>query len=191
MKLHKPEWSFPVEIEHIQVTPAVYHIIADKKACEALADRFDLIDIKMLEADITMTRERSGLVIHLEGSIRGDVTQECVVTLGRVENHVEDKFEAFFSDSRQAVSFVRAKAEKKAKEGEREIEMIDERDAPEPVRDGVIDIAELSAQYFSLALDPYPRSKEAPAAVEVLEDPNKFEKTQPFAALKDWKDKLK
>lgn len=187
-KLPNVEWSFPVEAERIGDAGATYKIKPNEAERKALAERMGLLSLDALSADINLTRERGGLVVHVTGTLRADLTQECVVTLEPVKNHVEDSFEAFYSDSGKAVSFALAKAEIKAKHGEPEVEMIDERDAPEPLVDGVVDLGELVSQYLSLAIDPYPRKPGLPEMAAPAAPEQKIE--SPFAALREWKDKL-
>lgn len=188
------EWSFPVMAEDIGTTPARYQIKPDADQTAALTERFDLLGLKNVTGDLTLVRER-GVVIHVTGKLSADVTQKCVATLEPVDAHVEDEFEAFFTDNTTAIPFVRARAEIKAKQGDAEVEMVDERDAPEAIEpDGTINLGELVAQYLSLALDPYPRSANAPKLPESVKNVEigaaEEAKNNPFAALKEWKDTL-
>jgi len=66
------------------------------------------------------------------------------------------------------------------------MEMVAERDDPERVVDGLIDVGELVAQHLSLNLDPYPRADDAGDPVELQTGPV----ASPFAALASLKDKL-
>lgn len=192
-KLPKFEWSFPIEVETLGATPAQYNITADEDACASLAERFDVLGLENVKAAMTLTRERGGLVIHVKGRVMADIRQSCVVTLEPMQSHIEDEFEAFYADRREAVSFAQARADIRAKKGEVEVEMIDERDAPEEIVNGRIDLGEVAAQFLSLAINPYPRSDAAgDLPHEPASDAHDDNATSPFAAaLKEWKDGLK
>jgi hypothetical protein len=94
-----------------------------------------------------------------------------VVTLEPFPSHVEDSFAVDFGDA----------AETEADE----IDVDMDQDPPEPIVGGVIDIGELTAQYLSLALDPYPRSPGV-AMEEVWSDADPGA-LSPFAVLEGLK----
>lgn len=198
----KPEWSFKIEAERIGPTPAAYDIRPNPEEAEALAARFKLEALEDLSAHLTLTRER-GFVIHVAGKMTARVVQPCVVTADEVATTIDEAFEAYFSDKGNTIPFARARADLQAKQGgeDVEMEMLDERDAPEPVdADGTIDLGELTSQYLSLAIPAYPRAPHAPAPVEAPEREGDGDEVKgispltgaenPFASLKDWKDKL-
>lgn len=189
-KLPAVEWSYPVDVNNISDTGSHYRIKANEAERAALAIRFGVLSIEELSAALELKCERGGLVIHVTGNLHTDLTQECVVTCDLVQNHIEDKFEAFYSDTTKALSFAKAKAEHKARHGEPEIEMMDERDAPEPIENGVLDMGELVAQFLSLAIDPYPRKQGLPEPDQNIDSKEENKIDSPFAALKGWKDGL-
>ena len=132
------------------------------------------------------------MVVHVNGRIRATVKQPCVVTLEPVESRIDETFEAWFSDPDQAIALSKAKHDKMAKSAGGEVPMLDEKDDPEPIIDGQIDLGELVTQHLALALDPYPHAEGVKYEYgddEPEKVPEEF-KNNPFAALKDWKDKL-
>lgn len=194
----KPEWSFLVDVDTISHVPAHYKIIADAETCAALAERYDVLGLNNVRAEIDLRRERGGLVIRIGGQVWADVTQTCVVTLDPMTSSAQGEIDAYFADSEQAISFAKARANIKAKKGEVEVEMIDEHDAPDEIVNGQIDLGEVAAQFLSLAIDPYPRSVDQIDAsllggdqATQDHDEGKDTATSPFAALKAWRDGLK
>jgi uncharacterized metal-binding protein YceD (DUF177 family) len=190
------EWSYHIAVDDIGKAPVTYTITADADACAGLANRYDIPAVLSASATLILTRENNGLVIRVDGTVQARVMYTCVVTLDPFESVVTDTFESFFADPDQAISFARARADLRAKGGDIEVEMMDERDAPEDIINGTIDVGEMVAQYLSLALDPYPRGPHAPDDTSVLdEEPDQDPESDtahsnPFAALKEWKDKL-
>lgn len=184
----EPEWSFGIETADIGPEPRAVAIEAGPAEREALARRFGLLEIFSLRAEMTLCRE--GRAIHVTGQVEADVVQPCIATLEPVPGHVAETFEAWYADADETLSFARARQERERRTGQADTPVLDEREDPEPLIGGVIDLGELAAQYLSLGLDPYPRAADAgagsgtgtPPSVE----PSSLRKS-PFGALKDWK----
>ncbi len=115
----------------------------------ALAARYSLLSLSLLEAELTVRRDVSGEIV-VEGKLRADVEQECVVTLEPVRDTVASPF-----DQRYTLSPEEPVADL----------VIDSDDAepPEPVVGDAIDLGELVSQYLGLSLNPYPRAPDADA----------------------------
>ncbi len=186
------EWSHFVDANTIDTKPKDMDIHTPSVNFNALCRRLGLDEIKDIKARVTLKRNDVSKVIHVKGKITANVNQLCVVTSEPVEEYVEEEFEAWFSEPNEAVSFTKAKRERlKAKERE-EQPILEEFDDPEQIIDGKIDLGELIIQNLSLALNPYPRCKDARANFgEPIEDAPEGTYNNPFAALKDWKAKEK
>jgi hypothetical protein len=123
---------------------------ADERA--ALARRFDLVELSALEATVRLRRARAGRYVEIDGALKAAVVQSCVVTLDPVPAALDERFTLMLGP----IGGV------DAPEGG---ELIVDLDQPEPLDGDDIDIGELVAQQLSLALDPYPRSAGAEAAI--------------------------
>jgi uncharacterized metal-binding protein YceD (DUF177 family) len=183
----KPEWSHRVDVETISQRPTKLSILADESARKDLARRLRLRSIDSLVADFSLEREIGSMVIHVEGHVKAKIVQNCISTGEPVYESIDESFESWFADPSQAVPFVKARRERLVK-GEREMELLPERDDPEIVENGVIDIAEIATQYMSLGINSYPRVGDVPpigdeVSVQVVGPARK----NPFDALKDWK----
>jgi uncharacterized metal-binding protein YceD (DUF177 family) len=164
------EFSRFIEADSVGAKPIERQISANAEERAALAERFELQKIDRLEAEFTLRRAGNG-VIHVKGTVHGDVVQSCVVTLEPVPAKIEETFAADFA------------AEAKGQEAEEEIDF-DSADPPEAIRNGHIDLGELAAEHLSLALDPYPR---APGAqLPQGSEPEEVEErpVNPFSILK-------
>jgi uncharacterized metal-binding protein YceD (DUF177 family) len=154
----------------------------------------NLLSLDRLEARVVIQHRAGDVAYHVKGRLEADVTQACVVTLEPVKDHIEEPFEAWFSDPQGPVSFARLKHERELLKAHGEIPLLEEKDDPEPLTAGKIDLGELVTQYLSLAINPYPHAEGA-----VFHDPPEGAAARgeaeglknPFAALKDWKHKLK
>lgn len=179
------EWSFPVEVELIDDYKD-FHIAPDTEEKEALASRLGLVSLDDLRADLRVENVAGKFCV--KGHIEAAVTQSCVVTLEPVKSSLAEDFEAWFVDRDKAISFVRARQEKLARQGQTELPVLEECEDPEPVVNGRIDLGEQVAQFLSLAIDPYPHAQGADYPLQdddqgAIPDIRK----NPFAALKDWK----
>lgn len=187
-KLLKPEWSHRIAVDNLGTAPMTVTISAGAQERKDLARRMQIQAIEDISAEITITREPGSHSIQVEGRVKGRVVQGCIVTQLPVTEEITEEFEAWYSDPTQAVSFARVRRERLAS-GEREMEVLSERDDPEEIVDGFIDVAEIAAQYLALALNPYPRAGDLPQVG--MEDSalvaESGARRNPFAALKDWK----
>lgn len=185
-----PEWSHTVNADEIEGAPVHVDISPDEEARSALLRRLDVNEIHGLKARLTL--QRQGQVIHVAGKAEATVVQACAVSLDPVETKLEEEFEAWFADPEQAVSISKARRERDLKKGKTEVPILDESEDPEAIIDGQIDLGELVVQYLSLGINPFPHKEGVEYANPEVEEREASElRKNPFAALKDWKDKLK
>ena len=112
-----------------------------------------------------------------------------MVTGEPVPAEITDDFEAWFIDQDKAVSFAKIRQDKLKANSHAEMPILEERDDPESLLDGQIDLGEQVVQFLSLSLNPYPHAEGADYPLkegdrEAMSDIRK----NPFAVLKDWKD---
>ncbi|MEM8695735.1 MAG: DUF177 domain-containing protein [Pseudomonadota bacterium] len=170
-----PEFSRPVAIDAIGKGATTHAIEANAEERAALAERFDLEAIAGLSARAEIHRD--GSAIFANGHIDADVTQNCVVTGELVSSLIAEEF---------ALRFV---PEQPAGDEEEEIELSADECETLPYVGGAIDLGEAAAQTMALALDPFPRSGNAPDALReagVISE----EEAGPFGALKGLRDAL-
>lgn len=150
-----------------------FHLEATAEERVALIDRFDLVDLRELTADLAVRRRRDTGWIAVTGSVRASVVQTCVITLEPVASWVESDIDEVFEIDAGA--------------GAAEIDLDPLSDAPEPLEGDRLDLGDLVAQTLGLALDPYPRAPSASlpeAAPETMETTaNDTAAVSPFAKL--------
>jgi uncharacterized metal-binding protein YceD (DUF177 family) len=143
---------------------------------EKIARYLGLPALAALTAEVTLTPWR-GKGVRVQGTLRADVTQACVVTLDPVHGHVEASFERRFlppemlgrDESEQREVFVDPEGE----------------DPAEPL-DRDIDLGEILVEELSLNLDPYPRKP----GIEFHSDEAGAPRETPFATLAKLKARL-
>jgi uncharacterized metal-binding protein YceD (DUF177 family) len=165
------EFARPIDVTRLPAAGAVYDISATAAERAALADRFDLLALDRLDAQVRLSRLAGGF-LRLAANISAEVVQACVVTLEPVTCRVEDQFTLLYGE---------------AVEGEAgEVTLNGVEELVEPLPDGIIDIGEAVAQQLSLALDPYPRSPGAEPTKPVADG---VAVASPFAILAKLKKK--
>ncbi len=163
-------WSHPVSIDDVSDRGMHIDLVADEAARAEIARIAGLRDLPKLAASFDITREGADAV-RIAGEVSATVGQNCVVTLEPIENDIREAVDLLFA-SRAAGSLADS-------EGKITLDF-DDPDPAEPVREGLVDLAAITTEFFLLGVDPYPRKEgavfEAPKAPE---DPTKH----PFAAL--------
>lgn len=171
------EFSRPIPVEQIGVQETVRQVVANASERARLAERFGLIALDRLQATMQLQRIPGGL-IRLRGHLEADVMQSCVVTLEPVPAQLSENF---------TLNFVPGRADR----GGEIVISVDEEDPPEPIAEGHIDLGETVAQQLAVSLDPYPRSRQAPAVNEgePVVAGESDTKRGPFAVLEGWRDR--
>jgi uncharacterized protein DUF177 involved in 23S rRNA accumulation len=139
-----PEFSRPISTAKLSKTPATYPIVATEAERAALVQRFGLVSLDRLEAEVRLSR--AGGDIRLEAEFAADLVQACIVTLEPVPDQIAEEFVLIY---RPGID--EDEADRLALENP-EDEII------EPLIGDSIDIGEAVAQQLSVAMDPYPRS---------------------------------
>jgi hypothetical protein len=166
-------WRVPIVVAQIPETGLHRDIEAGAAERAAIAEVGGLREVLAASASLDLS-PMSGGRFHVEGRVRARIGQTCVVTLDPIENEIDEPIDWIFAPPEQIPEM--ADLVDDAAESDVEIP-----DPPEPIENGIIDLGRLATDALFLAVDPYPRKKDAvfePPVVE--EDPE----DHPFAALK-------
>ena len=138
----KAEFSRIVDVSRMGRLEHRIEIEASENERAALAQRFDLVDLPELAAELVL-RKRGDGVIELTGRWHARVAQRCVVTLEPVWANLADEVRLFFGGALGKAAAA---------------DPLDDEGWPEPIEGGAIDVGEAVAQLLGVALDPYPRA---------------------------------
>ena len=169
-----PEFSRPIRLDTIGEGAFGLSVSADEGERAALAGRFALPGIALLEAEATLKRE--GDAVLVEGRLRAVATQSCVATGEPVPARVDEPFALRFEPAGEG-------RPEDLELGEGDLDII-------PYDGSAVDLGEAVAQSFALALDPFPRIADADmhlrAAGVLTEEEAEAARVaaSPFAALK-------
>lgn len=143
-------------------------LAADDAERQAIAERLRLVSLERFDAHVTLDCDAGR--IHARGRIFAALRQSCIATGDPVAEHVDEPFEIVFL------------AEPQPERPDQEVELA-EKDCDLVFHDGAaIDLGTALADTLALAIDPYPRSAGAEAALKeagVLTE----DQAGPFAAL--------
>lgn len=183
-------WSYAIKQDDISEETQHIEINANEEQRLELAERLNIDSIGKLQADLNIALVAGK--VSVSGKLEADVLQQCVVSLDPVPARIEEKVEAWFIDEEGPISMAKARHLQLMKKGQKELPILDEEDDPEVIVDGQIDLVDVIAEHLALALDPYPHAE----GVHYEQGDDKphegitDERKNPFAALKDWRDKL-
>jgi uncharacterized metal-binding protein YceD (DUF177 family) len=162
----KQEFSFIIHPSEHGENEKIYELEADSHEREALARRFNLVDIEYFRPRLSFKRLRGSGSYRLYGQVHARVTQRCVVTLEPVTSDVDGGFEVLFRADFQ---------------GDRHDMMVDEE--VEPLDGDTLDLGEIAAEELVMALDPYPRGQDVELTEFHPETDQTMGRKHPFAAL--------
>ena len=178
------EFPRPIDVSDLPAHGLGISVQATLAEREALCRRFELKELRALEARVRVERARDGdggAAIRVQAELHGEVLQQCVVTLESFAVEVDEEFVILFQFSTTELG------------GSGDFEDIMAEDLPEPLDTQEVDVGELVAQHMALALDPYPRSPGATleSSADEAQIPNlAIRLDNPFAKLGQLKHKM-
>jgi uncharacterized metal-binding protein YceD (DUF177 family) len=121
---------------------------ADADERIALARHLGLVSLERLRAELLITPEDG--MIGVQGMLRADLTQSCVVTLVPVTCRIDVPLQRRFGPD----------DEDEAGDDNEEL-TLQSADSPDPVIDGLIDLGAVVTEQLALEINPFPRASEA------------------------------
>jgi uncharacterized metal-binding protein YceD (DUF177 family) len=170
------EFARPYSIDKLGDRPMSMTVDANETERAALAKRFGVLGIEALSAKFKLKRVRAGRAVRLEGTVEGALTQACVVSLAPVRQTIRETFVTFY------VPGADLKPIEIDEEGGVNLDaFLGDEEPEEALPEGPLDLGEIAAQEFAVAIDPYPRS---PDATFHADWGAPSERVSPFADLK-------
>jgi uncharacterized metal-binding protein YceD (DUF177 family) len=171
-----PVLSHPVETAKVGTGETTATIEATEREKADLAAALGLVDLSALSAEITLTRGKRGVIL-VDGRVRADIVQSCVVSLDPVPQQIDETISRRFVEegSRPGPAAPKAGAEVM-------VEPMEDDEPPDLLTGPVIDVGAIVVEHFVLAIDPYPRARGAALPDSPVGDFG-ADADSPFAAL--------
>lgn len=166
-------FSYPVPVDEVPEQGIDVSFHADETTRAALAKADGLAALAALDADFHVARQGRSR-FNVTGTVRARITQICVLTLEPFDSDVLEEVDVDFAEPAAAAqAAARADVLLDARTADR--------DPPDPIENGTIDLGALAAEFLALGLDPYPRRPGAEFAP--ISDPHDVAE-HPFDVLK-------
>ena len=165
-------FSRVMRVDHLPREGQVVTIEANAAEREELASFYKLPDIAALTATLRVEPWGRGGA-RVTGAVHGELTQLCIVSVEPFPATVDEDVDVRFAPQKAA-------ERKSSTDEEAQTFSLTDEDEPDPVIDGKIDLGALTAEFFALGLDPYPRK---PGALLDEERTSSEPALSPFAAL--------
>ncbi|SDB42167.1 YceD family protein [Bauldia litoralis] len=164
----------PIDVDAIPPTGHIVRIETGPDERAAIAKSYGLVAVNAFVADLEAQREANRNVA-VEGRIRAEIVQECVVSLAPVTQAIDETFR---------VRFIPADERKPAPEPKpgAEVHVDPDDESPDVLPDRMLDLGAVALEHFALAIDPYPRAPgaELPAGADGI---GEAKRESPFAVL--------
>ncbi|MFD2207585.1 YceD family protein [Kiloniella antarctica] len=173
------EFSRRYPVDKIQARTQVLKLKAKPEECEAIAKRFNLIELHDLNATLQLEPKGKGSLLEVLGNLKAKVVQPCTITAEPVSSSLDETFEILYSFDPVDDA------------GNEVLIDMDAEEPPELVDPQGIDFGEAVVQQLAVMLDPYPRAPDVNWVGESVdeapdeEEMQKSEKNNPFSVLKD------
>ncbi|NQW52097.1 MAG: DUF177 domain-containing protein [Rhodospirillales bacterium] len=135
-----------VDLEKLGNNGAALELSTTESERAALAKRFGFLGLPAFSARVTVDRRPGGQVV-VEGRLKGQIVQACILSLDPVTQELDDAFRLVFSEN--------LTEDRDPESGEAVLNA--QGDAPEPLTGNMLDVGEIVAEQLSLTADPYPR----------------------------------
>ncbi len=142
-------FSHSVNVEEVPEQGVDVSLSADTPARQALAAADGLAGIASLEADFHVAR-RGLAQFNVSGTVRAKITQVCVLSLEPFDSDIVEDVDVDFAEP-EAVALAVARSSTVLST------TTPDRDPPDTIVDGTIDLGALAAEFLALGLDPYPK----------------------------------
>ena len=171
-------WSVPIAVADIPETGRRFDLIPDAATRNAIAKVASVTALPRLEAGFDLTRYgNDGL--HVVGRVSATIGQTCVVTLEPIQNEVDETIDLVFMPQPVPAAETENPEQTRTSHADDDDVDIDVDDAPEVLRDAVVDLGAIAVEFLILGTDPYPRKPGAVFDAPPAGDPA----SHPFAAL--------
>ena len=164
------EFSYPLTVADLPLNSQHYHMLANADNLRFLAMVLQIPQVKFFEADFYIKPDHNTSILVVSGHIKADLVLQSVISLENFDHKYDFDFETAFD--------AQATLQKQKEEGDNW-----DKDTPEIVVNGKIDLGDIAIEQVALRLDNYPRRPGEEFSFKPDFDPDEKQSNTPFAVL--------
>ncbi len=178
---NKYDLTFSLKASELDTKGVEILIEASSEECSALAERFGIVSIDNLSANLTVKAKTEFDGVLVAGNIKASLAQTCTVSLQDVPEAIDEEFSLLLVSPEVANNMDDDEA------------YLDE-NAPEydALESDIVEVGEVVAQTLGITMNQYPRAEGFEMSVSgnqnVSVNEGELEKPNPFADLAKLKD---
>ncbi len=163
-------FSYPLVVDDLSSATKEYRLVAKKEELPCITEILKVVDVKSLSADIHVKYNKKEHLIKVWGTADAQIEQTSVISLENFVRPYHAEFEMFYDTELSPRA-----------QHQTDVDLND--DVPDPVIDGVINLADVAMEQIALVLDDFPRMEGETFEFHSEFDDETSLEQNPFAAL--------
>lgn len=168
------DFSYPLKIEDLNQQEQHYHLSADSKQCNILADILQVEGVNKFTADIFLKLKLKEHRLDVWGRVEADLVLKSVISLENFVKRYESSFDYYY-DTQATYKDIR------------ELEAGINDEIPDIIENGTIDLGNIAIEQLALVMEDYPRQEGEEFVFESEFDEETNRHNNPFAVLEKLK----
>ncbi len=164
------EFSYQLAVADLPLSRQHYHMVANADNLKFLTDVLQIPEVKSFVADFYIKPDHNTPILKVSGHIKADLVLQSVISLENFDQKYDFDFETAFD--------TKATLQKQKEEGDDW-----DKDTPEIVVNGKIDLGDIAIEQVALRLEDYPRREGEKFSFTPDFDPSEKPNNNPFAVL--------
>ncbi len=168
------DFSYPLKIEDLNQQEQHYHLSADSKQCNILAEILQVEGVNKFTADIYLKLKLKEHRLDVWGKVEADVVLKSVISLENFVKRYENVFRYYY-DTQATYKDIR------------ELEAGINDEIPDIIENGTIDLGNIAIEQLALVMEDYPRQEGEEFVFESEFDEETNRENNPFKILEKLK----
>ena len=164
------EFSYPLSVADLPLSLQHYHLLANADNLAFLTKVLQVPEVKSFDADFYVKPDHNTSILKVSGHIKAELVLQSVISLENFDQKYDFDFETIFD--------TKATLQEQKEEGDDW-----DKDTPDVVINGKIDLGDIAIEQVALRLDDYPRQDGEKFSFIPDFDPLEKPADNPFAVL--------
>lgn len=168
------DFSYPLKIEDLNQQEQHYHLSADSKQCNILAEILQVEGVNKFTADIYLKLKLKEHRLDVWGKVEAELVLKSVISLENFVKRYENSFDYYY-DTQATYKDIR------------ELEAGINDEIPDIIENGTIDLGNIAIEQLALVMEDYPRQEGEEFMFESEFDEETNRENNPFKILEKLK----